>query len=49
MDDLSKLLINFGIGCLIDNACFNHVFYAEDLCRHMRNSASRTIDYLSQL
>ena len=32
MDDLSKLLINSGIGCFIDNVCFNHVFYAEDLC-----------------
>ena len=32
MDDLSKLLINSGIGCFIDNFCFNHVFYADDLC-----------------
>ena len=32
MDDLSKLLINSGIGCFIDNVCFNHVFYADDLC-----------------
>ena len=32
MDDLSKLLINSGIGCFIDNACFNHAFYADDLC-----------------
>ena len=31
IDDLSKLLINSGIGCFIDNACFNHVFYADDL------------------
>ena len=30
--DLSKLLINSGIGCFIDNVCFNHVFYADDLC-----------------
>ena len=32
MDNFSKLLINYGIGCFIDNACFNHVFYADDLC-----------------
>ena len=32
MDDLSKLLISSGIGCFIDNVCFNHVFYADDLC-----------------
>ena len=32
MDDLSKLLINSGIGCFIDNVCFNLVFYADDLC-----------------
>ena len=32
MDDLSKLLINSGIGCFIDNVGFNHVFYADDLC-----------------
>ena len=32
MDNLSKLLINSGIGCFIDNVCFNHVFYADDLC-----------------
>ena len=25
MDDLSKLLISSGIGCFIDNVCFNHV------------------------
>ena len=31
-DDLSKLLINSGTGCFIDNVCFNHVFYAYDLC-----------------
>ena len=31
MDDLSKLLINSGIGCFIDNICFNYVFYADDL------------------
>ena len=32
MDDLSKLLINSGVGCFIDNVCFNHVFHADDLC-----------------
>ena len=32
MDDLSKLLIISGIGCFIDNVCFNHVFYVDDLC-----------------
>ena len=31
-DDLSKLLINSGIGCFIDNVCFNNEFYADDLC-----------------
>ena len=32
MDNLTKLLINSGIGCFIDNVCFNHVFYADALC-----------------
>ena len=32
MDFLSKLLTNSGIGCFIGNVCFNHVFYADDLC-----------------
>ena len=32
MDDLSRLLINSGIGCFIDNVCFSHVFAADDLC-----------------
>ena len=32
MDYLSKLLLNSGIGCFIDNVCFNHVFYADALC-----------------
>ena len=32
MDNLSKLLINSGIGCYIDKVCFNHVFYADDVC-----------------
>ena len=32
MDDLSKLLISSGISCFIDNVCFDHVFYADDLC-----------------
>ena len=51
MNDLSKLLINSGIGYFIDNVCFNHVFYADDLCLMARcaNSASRAIEYLSQL
>ena len=34
MDDLSNLLISSGIGCFLDKVCFNHVFYADDLC-HM--------------
>ena len=53
MDNLSKLLINSGIGCFIDNVCFNHVFYADDLCLMgygaMCNSSSRAIEYLSHL
>ena len=32
MDDLSKLLINSGVGCFIDNVCFIYVSYADDLC-----------------
>ena len=32
IDDLSKLLISSGIGCFLDKVCFNHVFYADDLC-----------------
>ena len=32
IDDLSKFLMKSGIGCFINNVCFNHVFYV--LCRH---------------
>ena len=32
IDDLSKLLINSGIGHFIGNVCFNDVFYADNLC-----------------
>ena len=32
MDDLSNLLISSGICCFLDKVCFNHVFYADDLC-----------------
>ena len=32
MDDLSNLLISSGIGCFLDKVCFNHEFYADDLC-----------------
>jgi len=32
VDQLSELLINCKAGCFIDNVCFNHLFYADDLC-----------------
>ena len=32
MEDLSNLLISSGIDCFLDKVCFNHVFYADDLC-----------------
>ena len=32
MDDLSNLVICSGVGCFLNNVCFNHVFYADDLC-----------------
>ena len=32
MDDLSNILISSGVGCFLNNVCFNHVFYADDLC-----------------
>ena len=32
MDDLFNLLISSGFGCFLDKVCFNHVFYANDLC-----------------
>ena len=32
MDDLSNSLISSGVGCFLNNVCFNHVFYADDLC-----------------
>ena len=31
MDDLSNILISSGVGCFLNNVCFNHVFYADDL------------------
>ena len=49
MDDLSNLLISSGIGCFLDKVCFNHVFYADDLCLNgaMRNCTSRITEYMS--
>ena len=32
VDDLSVLLCKSNVGCMIDNVCFNHLFYADDLC-----------------
>lgn len=32
MDDLSGILSKSKVGCFIDNVCFNHVFYADDIC-----------------
>ena len=32
MDDLSNLLISSGVGCFLNNVCFNPVFYADNLC-----------------
>ena len=32
MDDLSNILISSGVSCFLKNVCFNHVFYADDLC-----------------
>jgi len=32
VDQLSELLIVKKVGCHIDNVCFNHLFYADDLC-----------------
>jgi hypothetical protein len=32
VDQLSVRLIESKVGCFIDNVCFNHLFYADDLC-----------------
>ena len=32
MDDLSILLISSGVSCFLNNYCFHHVFYADDVC-----------------
>ena len=32
MDDLSNLLISSDVGCFLNNVCFNHAFFADDLC-----------------
>ena len=32
VNDLSLNLAKCKVGCFIDNVCFNHVFYADDLC-----------------
>ena len=29
---MSNLLISSGVGCFLNNVCFNLVFYADDLC-----------------
>ena len=32
MDGLSNVLLKCNAGCYVNNACVNHVFYADDLC-----------------
>ena len=32
MDDLSNILISSGVCCFLNNVCFSHVFYSDDLC-----------------
>ena len=32
VDDLTKSLMKSKIGCMLDEVCFNHIFYADDLC-----------------
>ena len=32
VDDLTQSLIKNKIGCMLDEVCFNHLLYAEDLC-----------------
>jgi len=32
VDELSSILINSKIGCFINDVCFNHLYYADDLC-----------------
>ena len=32
VDDLTQSLIKSKIGCMVDEVCFNHILYADDLC-----------------
>ena len=32
VDDLTQSLIKSKIGCMLDEVCYNHIFYADDLC-----------------
>ena len=32
VDDLTMSLMKSKIGCMLDEVCFNHIFYADDLC-----------------
>ena len=32
VDDLTQSLIQSKIGCMLDEVCYNHIFYADDLC-----------------
>ena len=32
VDDLTLSLRKSKIGCMLDEVCFNHIFYADDLC-----------------
>ena len=32
VDDLTLSLIKSKIGCMLDEVCFNHICYADDLC-----------------
>ena len=32
VDDLTLSLMKSKIGCMLDEVCFNHIFYADDLC-----------------
>ncbi len=32
VDDLTQSLIKSKIVCMLDEVCYNHIFYADDLC-----------------
>ena len=47
MDDQTNLLISSGVGCFLNNVCFNHVVYAVVSYGAMRYCSAGITEYMS--